>query len=161
MPFWQNVELLPSASREKSRKRPKRSKEEYKKSREKVKEGVREAKEHREQNETVAEVMLYIEMNEEQLKEKMKDENLSDIASGFTSYDQRQWDQLQTIFGEGRFDLSVDKNDEGNPRISMQIDLPEGNVSEKVSLNQSLQDALIARATEEDASGEDSAEEES
>ena len=146
MPFWQNVELLPSASREKAREKPKRSAKEYAKSREKVKEGLQEAKESREQNENTAEVMLYIEMNEEKLKEKMKDENLTDVASGFMSYDKRQWGQMQKAFGEAHFDLSVEKGEDGQPQISIQIDLPEGNVSEKMQLNQQLQDALITRA---------------
>lgn len=146
MPFWQNVELLPSSVRKKAREKPKRSKEAYAESREKVKEGVQEAKESREQNEQTAEVMLYIEMNEEELKEKMKDENLADIAANFSSYDKKQWGQMQQIFGEANFDLSVTKGEDGQPQISMQIDMPEGNVSEKMQLNQQLQDALITRA---------------
>ena len=146
MPFWQNVEMLPSASREKSREKPKRSAKEYSKDREKVKEGVQEAKESHEENRSVAEVMLYIELNEDELKEKMKNENMADVVSDFSSYDKKQWGQMQQIFGEANFDLSVTKGEDGQPQISMQIDLPEGNVSEKMQLNQQLQDALITRA---------------
>ena len=149
MPFWQNLELLPSSTREKAQNKPKRSKEEYAESREKVKDGVKEAKESREQNESVAEVMLYIEFNEEELKEKMMKENLQDTVGEFSSYDKKQWSQLQQAFGENRFDLIVEKSDIGEPNISMRIDLPEGNVREKIPLNSSLQEALITRATGE------------
>jgi len=146
MPFWQNVELLPSSTREKVRKRPKKTPKEYAKGRRKVKESVREAEQKREQNENAAEVMLYIELHEEELKEKMKDENLSDVVADFGSYDTHKKNQMMQAFGEARFDLSVDKAEDGNPRISMQMELPEGKVSEKLQLNQALQDALIARA---------------
>ena len=145
MPFWQNVEMLPSASRDKSREKPRRSAKEYAKGREKVKEVIQEAKESHEENRSVAEVMLYIELNEDELKEKMKDENLGDLVADFSSYDKRQLGQMQQVFGEAYFDLSVDKGENGQPQISMQIDLPEGNVSEIMQLNQPLQDALIAR----------------
>ena len=107
---------------------------------------MQEAKESHEQNETMAEVMLYIEINEDELKEKMKDENLSDVITDFASYDQRQWNHMKQAFGEANFDLCVDKSDKGQPRISMQIDLPEGNVSEKIPLHKDLQEALITRA---------------
>lgn len=149
MPFWQNLELLPSSAREKARNKPERSSEEYADSREKVKEGVQEAKESREQNESVAEVMLYIEFNEEELKEKMMKENLQDTIGEFSSYDKKQWSQLQQAFGESRFDLVVEKSDAGEPHISMRVDLPEGNVQEKIPLNSGLQEALITRATSE------------
>jgi len=133
-------------TREKVREKPKRSKEAYAKSREKVKEGVQEASEHKEQNKSVAEVMLYIELNEDELKEKMKNENMADVVTDFSSYDQKQWSQMQQVFGEANFDLSVTKGEDGQPQISMTIDLPEGNVSEKMALSQDLQEALVKRA---------------
>ena len=146
MPFWSNVDHLPAMVRDKVREKPKRSAKEYEKSRLKVHENVREAKKLRKQNENLAEVMLYVEVNEEELKEKMKEENLQDVSSEIRSYDARQWSQLQQAFAEGHFDISVDKDDANQPQISMTIDQPEGNVAEKMQLNQSLQDALITRA---------------
>jgi len=146
-PFWQNLELLPSSSREKARERTERTPKEYEKSREKVKDNVREAKDQMKNKEHSAEVMLYIELNEEELKEKMKEESFDEIAGEMRSYDARQWAQMQQTFANGRFDLQVETTDEGKPMISMNIEMPEGNVKEKVQLNQSLQEALIARAT--------------
>ena len=147
MPFWQNLDLLPSSTREHARERPKRSATEYAESREKVQEGLKEATEKSKLNEVSAEVLLYIELNEEELKEKMQKENLQDLTQEFRSYDAKQWDQLRIAFGQGDFDLGVDQSHEGHPQITMTIDLPEGNVQENLQLNQSLQDALIARAT--------------
>ena len=146
-PFWQNLELLPSASREKARESVKRTPKEYKESRKKVKENVKEADDRMRNKEHSAEVMLYIEFNEKELKEKMKEESFDEVAKQFSSYDSRQWSQMQQAFGEGKFDLQVETTDEGKPTISMNVDLPEGNVAEKVQLNQSLQEALITRAT--------------
>jgi hypothetical protein len=147
MPFWQNLELLPSATREKSREAPKRSREEYKKSREKFQEGLRESNERMKNTEITAEVMLYIELNEEELKQKMIQERPEDVIQAIGSYDAKQWGQLKQTFAEAQFDLQVEATDEGHPSISMQIDFPEGNVSEKIPLNESLQEALIAKAS--------------
>ncbi len=147
MPFWQNLDLLPASIRERARERPKRSAKEYAKSREKFKEGLKEATEKSKLNEVSAEVLLYIELNEEELKEKMQKENLQDLVQEFHKYDAKQWGQLQAVFGKGQFDLQVNQTHEGHPQISMTIDLPEGNVQEKLQLNQALQEALIARAT--------------
>jgi len=146
-PFWQNLEHLPSASREKAREKNKRTPKEYEKSRNKVKENVKEADDRMKNKEHSAEVMLYIEMNEEDLKEKMKEESFDEVTKEFGSYDARQWAQMQKTFAEGQFDLQVETTDEGKPKISMNIDMPEGNVAEKIQLNQSLQDALITKAT--------------
>lgn len=145
-PFWQNLELLPSSVRHKVREKPRRSPEEYEASREKVKEGLREGDEHKEKEEKVAEVMAYIELNEDELKEKMQGEKLEDTLAEFRSYDLRQWRSMQQAFAQGKFDLSVTASDEGKPKISMQIELPEGNVTEKLQLNPQLQQALTTRA---------------
>jgi hypothetical protein len=145
-PFWQNAELLPSAIRDKARETPKRSAQEYAESREKVKQGVREAGEHTKNSKQSAEVMLYIELNEDALKEKIAQEKPEDIIQNIGSYDAKQWGQMQQAFGETHFDLQVETTDEGKPQIAIQIELPDGNVSEKLQLNQSLQDALITKA---------------
>jgi len=147
MPFWQNLDLLPSSVRESAREKPKRSPKEYAEGRERFQEQLKEATEKTKLNEASAEVLLYIELNEEELKERMQKENLQDLTQEFRSYDARQWGQLQHTFGTGQFDLAVEQTHEGHPKISMTIDLPEGNVQEKLQLNQSLQEALIARAT--------------
>jgi len=147
MPFWQNLDLLPSSERQSAHERPKRSAGEYAQSREMFQEGLKEATEKSKLNEVSAEVLMYIELNETELKEKMQKENLQDLSQEFRSYDAKQWDQLRLAFDKGQFDLSVDQTHEGHPQISMTIDLPEGNVKEKVQLNQSLQEALIAKAT--------------
>lgn len=145
-PFWQNPELLPSSVRQKVREKPARSPEEYEASREKVKEGIREGHERKEKEKNVAEVMLYIEVHEEELKEKMQKEKMEDTIAEMRSYDLRQWRQMQQAFAAGQFDLSVNVTDDGTPQISMQIELPEGNVTDKLALNQKLQDRLIQRA---------------
>lgn len=146
-PFWSNPDLLPSMIREKARETPKRSEEQYAETRERVQKGVREAEKHMKLNDVAADVLLYIEMNEEKLNEKLKDESLQDVAKDFQSYDARQWGQLQQAFGAGKFDLQVVQAKDGQPQIAMNITLPEGNVKETVQLNQSLQDALIQAAT--------------
>ncbi len=148
MPFWQNLDLLPSMVREKAKEDRERSAEEYAESREKVKEGVKDAKERSKLSDVAAEVLFYIEMEEEELKEKFQEEDLKDVVQDFGSYDSKQWGQLQQAFGEGRFDLQVEQAEEGHPTISMNVEMPEGNVTEKVQLNQSLQEALIMKATD-------------
>ena len=156
-PFWQNLDLLPSMVREKAKEKPKRSAKEYAEGREKFQEGLKEAKERSRLSDVAAEVLFYIEMEEEELKEKFQEEDLKDIVQDFGSYDAKQWGQMQQTFGEGRFDLQVEQSEDGHPTISMNVDMPEGNVAEKVQLNQSLQDALITKAKEEtEGSGEDS-----
>jgi hypothetical protein len=146
MPFWNNVDLLPAQVREKAKEEPKKSAKAYAKGREKFKEGLRESEDRVKNKKEAADVMLYIELNEEELKEKMSDEKPEDIVKKIGSYDAKQWGQMQQAFGESRFDLSVDTDDQGKPIISMQVELPEGNVSEKMQLTQGLQDALVARA---------------
>lgn len=148
-PFWQNLDLLPSMMREKAKERPKRSADEYAKSREQFQEGLKEAKNRSKLSDIAAEVLFYIEMEEEELKEKFQEEDLKDVVQDFGSYDSKQWGQLQQAFGEGRFDLQVEQAKEGHPTISMNVEMPEGNVAEKVQLNQSLQEALIAKARQE------------
>ena len=142
-----NLDIYSSSRRfEKRRERMKRSPREYAKSREKVKDNVREVDEHMEKNEKTAEVMLYIEMNEDKIKEKMLKESLRSSIGEFSSYDKKQWGQMQLAFSQGKFDLSVDTTHDNKPRISMQIALPEGKVSEKLPLTQSLQEDLMAQA---------------
>jgi hypothetical protein len=147
-PFWSNPDLLPSMIREKARETPKRSEEQYAETRERVQKGVREAEKHMKLNDVAADVLLYIEMNEEKLNEKLKDESLQDVAKDFQSYDAKQWGQLQQAFGAGKFDLHVTQAEKGHPIITMTVTLPEGNVQETMQLNQSLQDALVKRAVE-------------
>lgn len=151
-PFWQNLELLPSSVRQKLREKAPRSPEEYEESREKVKEGLREGDEHKEKEKGAAEMMLYIEVNEEELKEKMSKEKLEDTLAEFGSFDLKQLRGMQQAFVQGKFDLSVGTTSEGKPTISMQIELPEGNVSEKLQLAQALQEALTTRALQSEPS---------
>ena len=146
-PFWQNLELLPSAVREKARK-PERTKEEYAEGREKFQEGLRESEDRMKNKEITAEVMLYIEFNEEELKEKMAKEKPEDVVKSLFSYDSKQWGDLSQAFADRHFDLQVEAQDDGTPVISATVTLPEGNVTEKMQLNQSLQEALITRATQ-------------
>lgn len=145
-PFWQNLELLPSSVRQKLREKAPRTPEEYEESREKVKEGLREGDEHKEREKDAAEVLLYIETNEEELKEKMSKEKLEDTLAEFGSFDLKQLRGMQQAFAQGKFDLSVGTTSEGKPAITMQIELPEGNVTDKLQLAQSLQEALITKA---------------
>lgn len=145
-PFWQNLELLPSSVRQKIREKAPRTPEEYEESREKVKEGLREGDEHKEKEKGLAEVTLYIEVNEEELKEKMSKEKLEDTLAEFGSFDLKQLRGMQQAFAQGKFDLGVSQTSEGKPTITMQMELPEGNVSDKLQLAQSLQGALITKA---------------
>lgn len=145
-PFWQNLDMLPSSTREKAREKKERSPEEYAEGREKVQEQVQQAKEHMKLNDVAADVLYYIEMNEEELKEKMQKESLQDVAKDFSSYDARQWRQMQQAFQQGQFDLAVTQTDDGRPAVSMTMTLPEGNVQEKVQIAQSLQEALVTAA---------------
>lgn len=151
-PFWQNLELLPSSVRHQAREKLARSPKEYEESRAKVKEGLREGDERKEKERGVAEVLFYIEMNEEELKEKMQGEKLEDSLAEFRSFDLKQWRSMQRAFAQGKFDLSVAATGEGKPTISMQIELPEGNVTEKLPLAQALQEALTTRALQSEPS---------
>jgi len=151
-PFWQNLELLPSSVRHKAREKPARSPKEYEESRLKVQEGIREGHERKEREQNVAEVLFYIEINEDELKEKMQGEKLEDTLAEFRSFDLKQWRGMQQAFAQGKFDLSVGAAADGKPHISMQIELPEGNVTEKLPLAQSLQNALTTRALQSEPS---------
>ena len=140
------LDILPSLERQKIRERPERSREEYAESREKVKKQRERTQEEREKNERTADVLFYIENCGDDVKEKLAAEKLEKVAGNLQNYDAKQWGQMQQAFVQRHFALKVDTTGDGQPQISAVIDLPEGNVREKLPLVSALQQALIAKA---------------
>src|SRR3989338_11187961 len=101
--------------------------------------------EDQERNKQTSEILFFVEAHEEELKKKLGFD-LEKATGALQNYDARQWDDMTQLFKEGKFDLAVDSTEKGEPQISVRIDLPEGNVQEKIPLSPSKQQEIITLA---------------
>ena len=141
-----NLDLMSSSEREKKRAKQKRSPEKYRESREKVQEQYEALSEDKEQREQASEVLMFIEMNEEKLKDELAAFEAESVLKDTQSYHDQQWARIAQAFHEKDFDVVVDRSEKGHPKIDLQFDLAEGNISEKIPLKQTLQESLQGQA---------------
>ena len=142
-----NLEHLSAIERSKElAKRAKKSPEKYAEERkERVGDQVEKVTEDQERNKQASEILFFVEAHEEELKKKLGGD-LEKATGALQNYDARQWDDMTQLFKQGKFDLAVDSTEKGEPQISVRIDLPEGNVQEKIPLSLSKQQDIIALA---------------
>ena len=140
-----NLDLSPSSERFREReKRKKKHPKEYAEDRkERVGDQVEKVAEDQERNREISELLILLREHEEEFKEKLGND-LENVTGMMQNYDARQWSEMKQAFGEGKFDLSIDATSEGKTQISVGIDLPEGNVHEKVPLTPSKQKEFLA-----------------
>lgn len=140
-----NLDLQPASDRFRKRlERLKQNPQEYAAEREKrVGDQVEKVTEDQERNKVASEILFFVEAHEEELKKKLGGD-LEKATGALQNYDARQWDDMTQLFKQGKFDLAVDSTEKGEPQISVRIDLPEGNVQEKIPLSLSKQQEIIA-----------------
>ncbi len=142
-----NLDIQPSSDRFRKRlERMKKHPKEYAKERQKrVGDQVEKIGEDQERNREASELLILLREHEEELKEQLG-ADLEKATGALQSYDAKQWEDLQQFFSEGKFDLFAEPTDEGKPQISVRIELPEGNVQEKIPLTPSKQQEILAMA---------------
>src|SRR3990167_8073718 len=140
-----NLDIQPSSDRFRKRlERMKKNPKEYAAERkERVGDQVEKVTEDQERNKQASEILFFVEAHEEELKKKLGGD-LEKATGALQNYDARQWDDMTQLFKQGKFDLAVDSTEKGEPQISVRIDLPEGNVQEKIPLTASTQKELLA-----------------
>jgi DNA-binding ferritin-like protein (Dps family) len=140
-----NLDLSPSSERFRKRmERMKKHPKEYAAERkERVGDQVEKVREDQERNRDLSDILLFVEEHEEELKD-MLGADLENVTGSMQNYDAKQWGEMKQLFGAGQFDLVVEASPQNEPRVSVRIDLPEGNVQEKIPLTPSKQKEILA-----------------
>lgn len=143
---------LPSGLRERLRRRLSETeiREYFERRGERMDRHVEKIIEDYERNEALAErlhdVSEFLEAHREELTEELRDQDLLSVVDLPPGLEQLL-PQLREAFTRGKFELAVDTGqEEDRARVSVMIDLPEGNVSEKLPLKQNLSQRFVDRA---------------
>ena len=142
-----NLDILPSSERFRQRhERMKRGPKEYAEQRaERVGDQVGNIAEDMERNEELSELLIALHEEETTLKEQLGGD-LENCTGALQNYDAKQWEDLLKAFTQGRYTFTVETGKNGKPEIGLALDLPEGNVKEKIPLTQTVQEAIASHA---------------
>lgn len=136
--------MLPSSERQRIREKYKLSAAAYEKLREKVK-GPEELKQEMEYNEVMAKLKFDLETMPD-MKDALQKQVEKDLAEGGIEAVLEHPDipaDLKQQLEAGTFDVTIDSPSEDEP--DQLVIVPEGNVSEKMSVSSSLSDRYLSQ----------------